>query len=191
MDTTLTSNIADQTRPGAIRLPCIVDIMRYRTLLLFALLPRLATAQTDADRLHKLFADYYESRLRDAPEAATSLGRNEYNRLWTDWSPAAQERRRAENEKYLRDLDTFSPAKLDEQDRLSWQLLGYQIHQSVEMQPLAVFLLPVSQMFGLHTSVFQTIDQMPTRTVKDYENIIARLNALPVYIDQRIANLRE
>src|SRR5579864_6597999 len=180
MDTTLTSNIADQTRPGAIRLPCIVDIMRYRTLLLFALLPRLAAAQTDADRLHKLFADYYESRLRDAPESATSLGRNEYNNLWTDWSPAALERRRAENEKYLRDLDTFSQSKLDEQDRLSWQLLRYQLRQAADEQPLRVFLLPVSQMGGFHTGVLQTIDQMPARTVKDYENIIARLNALPV-----------
>ena len=39
--------------------------------------------------------------------------------------------------------------------------------------------------------MFQTIDQMPTRTVKDYENIIARINALPVLIEQRIANFQE
>ena len=165
--------------------------MRYRTLLYLTLLPALAVAQTDADRLHKLFADYYENRLRDMPEMATSLGRNEYNHLWSDWSPAARERRRAQNEKYLRDLETFSQAKLDEQDRLSWQLLRYQIRQGVEQEPLRVFLLPVSQMFGLHASVFQTIDQMPTRTVKDYENIIARLSALPIYVDQHIANFQE
>jgi uncharacterized protein (DUF885 family) len=165
--------------------------MRYRTLLLFVVIRTLAVAQTDADRLHKLFADYYESRLRDIPEMATSLGRNEYNHLWTDWSPAAQERRRAENEKYLRDLDTFSQAKLDEQDRLSWQLLRYQIRQGVDQEPLRVYLLPVSQMFGVHTSVFQTIELMPTRTVKDYENIVARLRALPAFIDQHIANFQE
>ena len=165
--------------------------MRLRALLFVTLLPALSTAQTDAERLHRLFAEYHENRLRNNPEQATQLGRNEYNHLWTDFSPAALERRRAENEKYLRDLDTFSPAKLDEQDRLSWQLLRYQIRQASDEQPLRVFLLPVSQMFGLHTSVLQTIDEMPTRAIKDYENIIARLNALPVYIDQRIANLQE
>jgi uncharacterized protein (DUF885 family) len=159
--------------------------------LLLALLPFLATAQTDADRLHKLFADYYENRLRNSPEQATQLGRNEYNHLWSDWSPAALEHRRAENEKYLRDLETFSQSKLTEQDRLSWQLLRYQLRQASDEQPLRVFLLPVSQMGGFHTSVLQTIDQMPTRSVKDYENIIARLNALPVLIDQRLTNLQE
>ncbi len=86
--------------------------MRYRTLLCFTLLPALSVAQTDADRLRKLFADYDENRLRETPELATTLGRNEYNHLWTDWSLAAQERRRAESEKYLRELETFSTAKV-------------------------------------------------------------------------------
>lgn len=165
--------------------------MRYRTLLFLVLLQPLAVAQTDADRLHKLFADYYENSVRNFPETATSLGRNEFNHLWTDWSSAALERRRVEREKYLRDLESFSPAKLDEQDRLSWQLLRYQIHQNADQEPLRLFLLPVSQMGGFHTGVFQTIEQMPTRTVKDYENIVARINALPVYVDQHIANFQE
>jgi len=165
--------------------------MPYRTLLFLALLQALAVAQTDADRLHKLFSDYYENFVRNFPETATSIGRNEFNHLWTDWSPAAIERRRVEREKYLRDLESFSPAKLGEQDRLSWQLLRYQIHQTADQEPLRVFLLPLSQMGGFHTGVFQTIEQMPTRTVKDYENIVARIDALPVYVDQHIANFRE
>ena len=160
-------------------------------LLYFAVIPAMGFAQTDAERLHKLFADYYENSLRETPEIATSLGRNEYNHLWTDWSPAAQQRRRTENEKYLRELETFSQAKLDEQDRLSLQLLRYQIRQGTDQEPLRVYLLPVSQMFGFHTSVFQTIELMPTRTVKDYQNIIARLSGLPVYVDQHIANFQE
>ena len=49
----------------------------------------------------------------------------------------------------------------------------------------------MSQSDGAHNEVFNVIDQMPARTVKDYENIIARLRALPVYIDQTIALMRE
>jgi Uncharacterized protein conserved in bacteria len=165
--------------------------MRFATFLLFALFAPQAKAQTDSERLHKLFADYHENQLKNSPEAATSLGRNEYNHLWTDWSPAAREARHAQAEKYLRDLDAFANAKLDAQDRLSRDLLRYQIRQALDLQPLRVFLMPLSQMGGFHSSVFQTIDQMPTRTVKDYENIIARINALPVYIDQHIANFQE
>ena len=44
---------------------------------------------------------------------------------------------------------------------------------------------------GVDTRFFSTIDQMPARTARDYENIIARLNAIPVYIDQYLALMRE
>ena len=33
----------------------------------------------------------------------------------------------------------------------------------------------VSQADGIHNQVFSVIDQMPARTVRDYDNIIARL----------------
>lgn len=50
-----------------------IGMVRYRALLFLVLLQPLAVAQTDADRLHKLFADYYENGVRNFPEAATSL----------------------------------------------------------------------------------------------------------------------
>src|SRR5712691_5082051 len=93
------NSFLEYSKPDALRREPVSGYsctMRFRTLLFFALAPILAVAQTDADRLYKLFADYHENRLRETPELATSLGRNEYNHLWTDWSPAAQERRRAE-----------------------------------------------------------------------------------------------
>jgi prolyl oligopeptidase len=39
--------------------------------------------------------------------------------------------------------------------------------------------------------VFSVVDQMPAQTVLDYENIIARLGALPTYIDQTIEEVQE
>ena len=36
--------------------------------------------------------------------------------------------------------------------------------------------------------MFNVVDQMPARTVKDYENIIARLRALPTYINQTMSD---
>ncbi len=49
----------------------------------------------------------------------------------------------------------------------------------------------VSQSDGLHNQVFEVVDQMPARTVRDYENIVARLRALPAYVDQSIDLIRE
>ena len=49
----------------------------------------------------------------------------------------------------------------------------------------------VSQQGGLHSDVLSVIDQMPARTVGDYQNIIARLDAVPALVDQYLALLRE
>jgi uncharacterized protein (DUF885 family) len=51
-------------------------------------------------------------------------------------------------------------------------------------------LLPVSQLGGVQQTVPQVIDQMPHGTVKQYENILARLRAAPAMIDQNIALLQ-
>ena len=56
---------------------------------------------------------------------------------------------------------------------------------------LQAYLLRVGQMTGFHNSVYLVIDRMPSFTVKDCENIIARIHAVPAYVDQNIAILNE
>ena len=67
--------------------------MRSTLLSLLLLAPVLAPAQTE--KLHSLFSEAFEAQLRESPEIATTIGRNEYNDRWSDWSPAATERHRA------------------------------------------------------------------------------------------------
>ena len=66
-----------------------------KLVLLFVLplwLPLIAMAQTAPEKLHQIFEEYFEDKLRNYPESATSLGRNEYNDRWTDWSREAREK---------------------------------------------------------------------------------------------------
>ena len=62
---------------------------------------------------------------------------------------------------------------------------------ALEAEPSLDLVEQVSQSDGLHNEVFEVIDQMPARTVRDYENIIASLRALPAYVDQSIDLIRE
>lgn len=66
--------------------------MRMRLVWLSAaaclLLTAIVRAQVTSP-LDQLFADYYEDALRWAPERATSLGRADYNHLWSDWCPVS------------------------------------------------------------------------------------------------------
>jgi uncharacterized protein (DUF885 family) len=161
--------------------------MRIAVLSLALIAPALAPAQTDA--LHKLFSDAFEQRLRDNPEFATSIGRDQYNDRWTDWSAAAVARRYASEEDYLKRLAAISLDGVSAQDRLSAQLFRYIYEQRLASETLDVYLLRVNQLFGLHNQIYQTIDRMPARTVHDYENLIARLRAVPAYVDENIALL--
>lgn len=155
------------------------------------LLPVLLGAQPAPERLQQLFRDYYEADLRENPELATSIGRSEYNDRWRDWSKAARDRRRIQAQTFQKQLQAIGIDGLSAQDRISAQLMNYQLRDTLEGEPIDNYLMRVYQLFGLHTHVYSTIDQMPFRTVKDYENILARLNAVPAYVDQNIELINE
>lgn len=150
-----------------------------------------AAGQQRDGALHRVFAAYYEAYLRENPEEATSVGRTEHDTRWRDWSRPARDAWREQLAGFLADLDTFSMSDLDAQDRISSTLLRKQIETELEGMPYDAYLLRVNQLFGLHTVVFLTMREMPARTEIDYENMLARLRAIPAYIEQNVSALQE
>jgi uncharacterized protein (DUF885 family) len=157
--------------------------------LLFALLVCLPSAAQS--NISTFFAQTFEERLRDEPEFATGVGRHEYDDRWNDWSKAGRDRLRAHRAERLRQLSAFPLASLNPQDRLSARLLEYILQEQLESSDLVDGLLSVTQQGGLHNRVYNIFDRMPARTPRDYQNLLARLNAIPAYIDQNIAMLDE
>ena len=151
----------------------------------------LASAQTSSADLSKFFAQYFEERLRDDPEFATTVGRHEYDDRWSDLSKQGREQRREHLQQRFDQLQKFGTQGLPEQDTLSVRLLSYDLRTQLDALDLETYLLRVGQLYGSHTRVYLTIDRMPAFTVKDCENIIARLRAVPAYVDQNIAVLNE
>src|SRR5258706_3455393 len=151
----------------------------------------LAVAQTSSADLTKFFSQYFEEKLRDEPEFATTVGRHEYDDRWSDLSKQGREQRRAHMQQRLDQLHKFGVQGLSEQDALSIRLLSYDLRTQLDALDLETYLLRVGQLYGSHTRVYLTIDRMPAFTVKECENIIARLHAVPAYVDQNIAILNE
>ena len=141
--------------------------------------------------LRQTFINYWNWRLAEEPELATRVGHTEHDDRWRDWSKAARDRRRAAREEFLRQVQYVSPGNLTLTEHLSADLLEYELKTALEVEPYLDLVQQVSQSDGLHNEVFEIVDQMPARTVRDYENIIARLRALPAYIDQSIDLMRE
>ncbi len=163
--------------------------MRPVAIVLVLCLPMLA--QTRNDELHGVFEGYYEDYLRENPEVATSVGRTEYNDRWRDWSRPARQQWTERVQLYRSQLDGYDPEALDLQDGISWRLLRRQLDLELAGIDYDAYLIRVNQLFGLHTSVLLTMREMPARRQVDYENMIARLRAVPAYVEQNIGALRE
>jgi uncharacterized protein (DUF885 family) len=156
-------------------------------------LTQSSSAQSALPELSKFFADYFEERLLDSPEFATNVGRHEYDDRWTDLSKEGRERRRAHLEQALATDEKFfaQQASLSDQERLSVKLMRYDLRTQLDALDIDTYLLRVGQMTGFHNGVYIVIDRMPVFNVKDCENIIARLRAVPAYVDQNIAVINE
>lgn len=143
-------------------------------------------AQQNAD-LQKLFRDYYEAGLRESPESATSIGRTEYNHRWTDWSLKGMADEVATRREFQKRLANFKGANLSPQDRLSVELLDYELQSDTEeIQRLRNYNV-VNHFRGPHLVVASMFAMAPARNVKDFEDRIARLRAIPTMVDGMLA----
>src|SRR5688572_20746222 len=125
------------------------------------------------ESLHSTFDSYWEWRLATQPELATRVGRIEFNDRWRDLSKRARDRARERRKEFLQQMAYIATGNLTPSDRLSAFVFQWELRNALEMESYSDLVQGVSQQGGLHTDVFSVIDQMPARTVKDYENIVA------------------
>ncbi|HVF67473.1 MAG TPA: DUF885 family protein, partial [Pyrinomonadaceae bacterium] len=153
---------------------------------------RRAQSMNDAAArsLQRLLEDEWDWAMRENPTFASTLGDRRYNDRLEDVSLENVERRqqhRLETRKRLRAIDR---AKLPEADRLNYDLFAKDLDADIEQHRFKLYLLPVNQRGGV-----QTLDELTEllrfQTVKDYEDWIARMRALPTYVRQTIALMRE
>jgi len=148
-------------------------------------------AQSSPSPIQDFFKSYFEESLKDEPEYATNVGRHEYDDRWSDVSKAGRDLRLARMRSRLAELAKYRLEDLSPQDQLSARLLKYDLTSQIEASDLSIHLLRVGQLYGFHNRVYLTMDRMPARTLKDYQNILARLHAIPALIDQNLAILDE
>jgi uncharacterized protein (DUF885 family) len=141
-------------------------------------------AGTQTPTLRKLFADYYEFLLREDPGGATFAGNREFNDRWDDPSPEHQKEYVAALRGFEARLHAIPVAGIP---RLSYQLLERQLKEKIEEADRVSTFFSVNQMIGGHLEIFSTAPVEPADTVKDYENQIARIRALPKWVDETIS----
>jgi uncharacterized protein (DUF885 family) len=178
-----------------ILLPAIVAA----AFLLLASLPALraqtaapaTAASIEANRkaLHALFEDYWQDRLRHDPEFASTLGDKRYNDQIDDYSVKAVNEGLEREEGFLMRLAAIDPAGLTEQETVSRELLLREFTDDMEGASFKEWEMPLNQMGGIHTAYPQLVAELSFETVKDYDDWIARLHALPRAFEQVTTNM--
>jgi uncharacterized protein (DUF885 family)/heat shock protein HslJ len=146
--------------------------------------------QPEGERLRQLFAADWDYGMRESPEAATWTGYPGQNDRWTDRSLEALERRERELEIPARVLATIDRARLSPADQVSHDLFKHNLDEALEARRFKGEYMPVSQMGGPQQDLAQVLALSPHATVKDYEDMLARLRAAPTVIDQTIVLMR-
>src|SRR6266487_4665816 len=102
---------------------------RALLILLFLASPLLAAADEVA-RLHALFDKTWETRLRESPMFATSVGRHEYDDKLGSMTPADLERRHAQTKAALAELSAIDRAALPPNELVNADIFRRQLENS-------------------------------------------------------------
>ncbi|MEO8427252.1 MAG: DUF885 domain-containing protein, partial [Verrucomicrobiota bacterium] len=174
--------------------PLIPTLIFGLLVALFAF-PRVIEAQAPpandvAKALRELFDSEWNYAMEQSPTWASSLGDRRWNDRWEDASLAAIQGRHEHDLGVLVRLKKINRSRLSPKDQLNYDLFQKQYETNIEEHQYRWYLVPLNQREGIQT-VDELADALRFQTVKDYEDWIARLRSLPVYMDQTIALMRE
>ncbi len=174
-------------------------------------LPLLAMPQNPASdqqaKAAKEFRAYLDADwnlwMEQYPEMATEVGYPGQNRKWSDDSPQGIAARKTHLTESLKKLKAISREALPKGEQLNFDLyrdLLETAEQGLQYgddpNPFrnvvpANLWMPLNQMAGPQQGTAAVLASMPRQTVPDYEDILARMEALPKFLDQQTVLLNE
>ncbi|HEX4322648.1 MAG TPA: DUF885 domain-containing protein [Acidobacteriaceae bacterium] len=134
--------------------------------------------------LDQVFKDYWEDVLRHSPETASSLGDKRYNDQISDYSVRAYNAGLEREQGFLLRLAAIDNTGFTAQENISRDLLLRQITDDQEGSEFKEWEFQINQMGGIHTTYPELVPQLSFTTVKDYDDWISRLHAIPKAFSQ-------
>lgn len=154
-----------------------------------------APAADKAKQLNALYAEFWEENLKLNPVQATFQGDNRYNDQLPDFGSADYRKQVHEfNDRWLKKIEAAGKDGLSGQGLISYEIFVQERKNALESEQFPDWMLPVNQMGSIASySVLlgSGTSAQPFKTVKDYDDWLARAARLPVLIDTEIGNMRE
>ena len=157
--------------------------------------PATQVAEGKAERLNTLYAEYWEEFLKLNPIQATFQGDHRYDDQLPDFgSKAFREQQHEFTKRWLDRVKAVGAEGLEGQDLLSYEIFVRDGEMALVAEQFPSWQLPVNQMGSIASYAVllgSGASAQPFKTVKDYDNWLARSERLPALVDTEIANMRE
>ena len=151
--------------------------------------------KVDNSKFGAFLENYYQDQLKLNPINATMVGDERYDDLLpNDGSVAYMQEWSIFNKSYLDSLQNYDRESLNENDKLSYDNLKYELEMNLEGDQYHFEYMPFNQFVGLPLTMGQLgsgTSAQPFKTVKNYENWLKRVNAMSVWADTAIGNFRK
>jgi uncharacterized protein (DUF885 family) len=147
------------------------------------------TVEERRKALNALFHDYWEDQLEHAPEFASTIGDKRWNDKISDYSVKAINEGLEREQNFLMKLAAIDPAGLSDDEKTSRELLLRHLTEDVEAAGFKEWEMPITQMDGIYDTYPQLVTQLSFNNVKDYDDWIARLHAIPDAFEQTTAEM--
>ena len=155
--------------------------MRIQLTLLLA--AGLVSAGAIAAEKNGIYAEYWDYELSRNPFQATTSGDYRFNDRVPDVSESSQRAR-------LRKLGEFA-SRLDEAgDTLNADILRFILRHELALGEFAPWRIPFLSDAGFHMDVGYVVSSTRFEGIDDYRDYLARLEALPRYLEQNRINMQ-
>jgi uncharacterized protein (DUF885 family) len=171
----------------------------FRTLgicVVLLLMARLSVAQQGSVQqrrkaLTDLLAEQWDYTMKTNPVWASVLGDKRWNDKLPDFSQEAIEKDQEMTKKFLGRFEAIDTDGFPAQEALNKELMVRNLRMEVEEARFKSWEMPVSQFGGVHIDMPDMVTVLSFESVKDYEDYIARLKAMPLLFDQTEIQMRK
>ncbi|HZX29314.1 MAG TPA: DUF885 domain-containing protein, partial [Telluria sp.] len=162
----------------------------------YAATPATASAAQSEQRLDKLAAQFYDARAKYDPMLyATANGDGRYDdQLGMAIAPKVRARYLGFNHQLLKQMHGIDRARLAPKAQLNYDILASEIQSQLDLEKFPEHLLPLNHFDNMPSNLANYAGgtgSQPLNTPAQYRAYLSRLNQLPAWIDQAIANMKE
>ncbi|MDB5917583.1 MAG: hypothetical protein JWR40_1817 [Massilia sp.] len=154
-----------------------------------------AHANQAGKQLDVLAGHYYDALARFEPVSATESGDGRFDdQIGMSIAPQVRARQFALYHGYQQRLRAIARASLSAKGQINYDILDYELASQLSFERFPEHLLPINQMDSMPVTLANYASGQAGQSltsVKGYKAYLNRLNQLPAWIDQAIANMRE